>query len=137
MGNDLYYTIPKFFEERMGEHSHVSSYVKLPIKDEIIYEIERPRFGDRVKIWLSDAYLFTEMDFYNRPKEIKAGDYILIAKPEGGGSISPSIIKSNKIGLGKLAELMGALRVEKMWTYVPPSEEERRAKEARQKSFRK
>ena len=131
MGDDLYYTIPKFFEDRMNEHSSVASIKKLNVDGEVIYEIKRNGFFDKVKVWLSDAYLFTEFDFDNRPKEIKAGDYILIAKPEANGGVDAEIIMSSKIGVGKLKEFMGALRVMKMWTYTPPTEEEIKAKKAK------
>jgi hypothetical protein len=122
VGLDLQYTIFPFFEERMKEHSHVASVQRLSVEGECIYEIERSKFRDRVKVWLSDAYMFTEMDYYNRPKELTAGDYILIAKPEGSGGVHHDLIDTTKIGVGKLKELMGALTVAKMWTYVPPTE---------------
>jgi hypothetical protein len=124
MGSNLYYTIPKFFEDRMHEHSMVADIRQLPAEGEIVYEITRYRYDDKVKVWLSDAYRFTEMDYFNRPKVLKAGDYILIAKPEGGGEIKEQLIASARIGVGKLAELMGALNVKAMWKYAPPTEEE-------------
>jgi len=122
VGLDLHCTILPFFEERMKEHSHVASFKRLSVEGEYIYEIERLKFYNCVKVWLSDAYKFTEMDYYNRPKELKAGDYILIAKPEGSGGVRRDLIDTTKIGVGKLGELMGALTVAKMWAYVPPSE---------------
>jgi hypothetical protein len=128
MGNDLYYTIPRFFEEPMREHSMVLSVRRLDVEGEIVYELSRHKYCDTVRVWLSDAYRFTEMDYYNRPKELKAGDYILIAKPEGGGGVSDQLVATTRIAVGKLGELMGALNVAKMWTYVPPTEEEQRAR---------
>jgi hypothetical protein len=127
MGKNLYPTIPQFFEARMSEHSMVSAFRRLPNDDEIIYEIQRHRYNDTVRVWLSDHYHHTEMDFYNRPKEIKAGDYILIARPEaadlGGYSME-------RIRIGKLADLMGALTKREMWKYEPPSEEEKERRRA-------
>jgi len=128
---DLYYTIPKFFEDRMREHSMVESFEKMNVKDEHIYEITRKKYADTVRIWLSDAYIFTSTDYYNRPKELRAGDYIVIAKPEGGGGANEDLIERTRIGVGKLGELMGALYVRDMWTYEPPSEEERRTRKER------
>lgn len=106
----------------------VISWQRLACDEGIVYEIQRERYSDRVKIWLSDAYLFTDMDFLNRPSIITAGDYILIAKPEGGEVVSHELISSSRIGVGKIGELMGALNKREMWTYVPPTEEERRAR---------
>lgn len=131
MGRDLHYTIPKFFEDRMHEHSAVAEIRKLNVQDELVYEILRSKYGDKVRVWLSDAYHFTEMDYFNRPSELKAGDYILIAKPEGNGGVSNQLIEEAKIGVGKLGEFMGALNIRRMWTYVPPTAEEIKARRER------
>jgi hypothetical protein len=127
MGKNLYYTIPQFFERRMQEHSAVLSFRLLPNDNEIIYEIRRRNFGDTIRVWLSDQYNFGESDFNNRPREIRAGDYILIARPEAhGGDYS-----EDKIRIGKLADFMGALTKRQMWKYEPPSEEERKRRAAK------
>jgi hypothetical protein len=131
MGKDLYYTIPKFFEDRMRTHSMVAEIRKLDVEGEFVYEITRNRYDDTIRVWLSDAYRFTEMDYFNRPAELKVGDYILIAKPEGGGGVTEQLIATTRIGVGKLGELMGALNVRKMWTYVSPSEAELKARRKR------
>jgi hypothetical protein len=120
MGTDLYYTIPQFFEKRMQEHDCVKSLHRLDVDDEFIYEIVRARYDDKIRVWLSDAYLFTEFDYDNRPRLLSKGDYILIAKPEGGYSVSAELVKRVKISVGKIGEFMGALNKEKMWTYSPP-----------------
>ena len=131
MGKDLYYTIPKFFEDRMREHSMVADLRRLDVEGEFVYEITRKRYVDVIRVWLSDAYRFTEMDYFNRPQELRPGDYILIAKPEGGGGVSEQLIGSAQIGLGKMADLMGALNNRRMWTYIPPTEEELRVPRAK------
>ena len=131
MGNDLYYTIPKFFEDRMRQHSMVAGIHRLDVDGEFVYEITRRKYDDAIRVWLSDAYRFTDMDYFNRPRELKAGDYILIAKPEGGGGVDNELMASTQIGVGKLGELMGALNVRRMWTYVPPSDEERKVRRER------
>jgi hypothetical protein len=77
-----------------------------------------------ILVWLSDAYLFTDMDYHNRPSELGPGDYVLVAKPEGGAHVSPELIDEARIGVGKLAEFMGALTKRDTWTYKPPSWEE-------------
>ncbi len=95
------------------------------VEGEYVYELDRRKFKDTIRVWLSDAYRFTDMDYYNRPKELRAGDYILIAKPEGGDGSSKQLIDAGRIGVGKLADFMGALNVRQMWTYVPTTDEER------------
>ncbi|MCK1744645.1 hypothetical protein IVA80_28465 [Bradyrhizobium sp. 139] len=123
MGKNLYYTIPRYFEERMREHSAVRAFRKLPHETEIVYEINRLRFNDTVRVWLSDQYHFGEADFQNRPREIRAGDYILIARPEAA---SHGGYSDDRIRVGKLADFMGALTRREMWKYEPPSAEERK-----------
>jgi hypothetical protein len=123
MGNNLHYTIPQFFERRMEEHSEVESFRRLPNSEEIIYEIKRSSYQDVVRVWLSDQYNFGDADFENRPREIRAGDYILIARPEAA---SHGGYSEDNIRVGKLADFMGALRKRRMWKYEPPSAEEKK-----------
>jgi hypothetical protein len=119
MGKDLHYTIPIFFEKRMNDHSMVASLRRLPNDDETIYEIRRNRYDDTVRVWLSDHYHHTEMDIYNRPREIRSGDYILIARPEAADEGGYSL---ENIRVGKLRDFMGALNKRQMWKYEPPSD---------------
>lgn len=125
MTKDLYYTIPRYFLDRMAEHSNVAAVENESTDEFFLYRLTRADQRDTVLVWLSDAYRFTDMDFHNRPKELQAGDYILIAKPEGGGGASQELIAEARIGIGKLAELMGALTQREMWKYDPPRWEER------------
>ena len=103
----------------MREHSIVESFRVLPNDDEIIYEIRPNRYGDTVRVWLSDHCHHTEMDFYNRPREIRSGDYILIARPEAADEGGYSL---DNIRIGKLKDFMGALTKRHMWKYEPPSD---------------
>jgi hypothetical protein len=132
MGKDLYYTILQFFEKRISEHSAVDSWVRLACEQEYIYRVSRVRYGDQALVWLADQYLFTDMDFYNRPQQLGPGDYILIAKPEANGAVSAELIRQYRIGVGKLGMFMGALNKRNMWTYEPPDEEERARRRERQ-----
>ena len=119
MGTDLYYTIPEFFEKRMHNHDCVQDFWRSDEKDEFIYCVRRHNFQDTVRVWLSDAYLFTEMDYHNRPPILKSGDFIVVAKPEGGHQVPIELIKATKIGVENIGVFMGALNRAKMWTYVP------------------
>jgi hypothetical protein len=134
MGKDLYYTIIQFFQKRMSEHDAVFRCRQLDIEGEYIFEIDRVKFPGRPKIWLADQYRFTDMDYDNRPEVLKAGDYILVAKPEAGFSVDPELIRASRIGVGKLGEFMGALRVSEMWKYVPPTDEEKKARKEKWES---
>ncbi len=140
MTKDLYYTIPLYFLDRMNEHSSVISVKDEGTEDYFLYRITRARFSD-VLVWLSDAYAFTEMDYANRPPELSRGDYIVIAKPEGGGGAPAEMIQATGIGVGKLSDFMGALNRADPWNYVAPSWEEKQARkrkfEARNSSSRR
>jgi hypothetical protein len=130
MTKDLYYTIPQYFLARMHEHDGVLSVEDISSEEHFLYRICRRRYGN-VLVWLSDAYTFTDMDYVNRPEVLQEGDYIVIAKPEGGGGASQEFINAAKIGVGKLADLMGGLNKRDMWNYVAPTWEERQERKRR------
>lgn len=130
MTKDLYYTIPRYFEARMHEHNSVLSINDVSTEEHFLYRIRRARF-DSVLVWLSDSYLFTDMDYVNRPTELGRGDYIVIAKPEGGGGASRGLIEAAEIGVGKLSDFMGALNRRDMWNYIAPTWEERQERNRR------
>jgi hypothetical protein len=131
VSKDLYYTIPQYFLERMHEHSNVASVDDVSTSEFYLYRIHRRRERDVVLVWLSDAYLFTDMDYHNRPRELGPGDYVLVAKPEGGAHVSQELIDDARIGVGKLGEFMGALTTRDTWTYKPPSWEEQERRRRR------
>lgn len=124
MTKDLYYTIPEYFRDRMNEHSKVVSVHDETTTDFYLYRITRKHFGN-VLVWLSYAYRFTDMDYNNRPAELSSGDFILIAKPEGGFTVSEELIINARIGVGQLAKLMGALTARNPWEYLTPTEREK------------
>ncbi|RVQ68694.1 hypothetical protein EKN06_00210 [Croceicoccus ponticola] len=130
MSKDLYYTIPQYFISRMEEHDCVKSVNNESDDEFFLYRVHREKFDD-VLVWLSDAYSFTDMDFNNRPPSLQRGDYIIIAKPEGGGGASEALIRATGIGVGKLGDFMGALTKREPWTYMPPSWEEKQERKKR------
>lgn len=130
MTKDLYYTIPEYFLARMHEHSAVLQIEDVSTEEHFLYRIRRGRYDD-VLVWLSDAYRFTDMDYINRPDELNEGDYIVIAKPEGSGGASKHLIEVAKIGVGKLADFMGALSTQAIWTYVAPTWDEKQERKRR------
>ena len=102
----------------MNSHGQVESFRRMPISDEIIYEISRRKFGDVVRVWLTDTYEFGQGDFLNRPHELRRGDFILIARPEAFSYMQSD--EHSQIAIGKIGFLMGALNHRQMWRYVPP-----------------
>lgn len=131
MGRDLHYSIIRFLEKRLDGHSAVEKWERNDLNDWIVYKVSRFRYNDNVNIVLSDAYKFTDFDYHNRPPFLSAGDYILVAKPEGGLVVSKHLIDTAKIGVGKLGEMMGALNSKEMWRYSPSSDEELRRRRDR------
>ncbi len=107
----------------MREHSNVASIQDQSTDNFFLYRVNRKRYGDLI-VWLSDAYRFGDMDFHNRPVELGAGDFILVAKPEGGFSVSAELIRNARIGVGQIAKLMGALTSRNPWEYLTPEERE-------------
>src|ERR1700720_668651 len=106
----LYRTHIDFFTQRMSEHSRVEHFTRLQIADEYIFRIERKDGLPDVNVLLSDAYRFGIADYLGCPSTIRRGDFILIARPEGGfdGAVAKRA-KEDGIGIGKLATFMGAL----------------------------
>lgn len=117
----------------MSTHSAVEKCKLLKNEDEYIYEVKRSRFQDTVRVWLSDLYSFGNADFIDRPKEIKKGDYILIARPEA--MVYPTSDEHSGIGIGKLSDFMGALNKKEMWKYVPLTDEEKIEKQKKRSNL--
>lgn len=133
MSKHLHPSILAFFQERMVSHNNVISVLDISTDEYFLFSVERARNLDKITVWLSDAYLFTDADFYAKPDIIHAGDFIIVAKPEGGVFIDQSVIEQHRIGVGQIGKFMGALNKPQMWTYLTPEERE---KLARQRSVR-
>jgi hypothetical protein len=122
MGKDLHYSIRPFIERALINHFAVDKVISLDVDDFYAYKVTRKKGMSNVIVVLSDAYNFNEKDLLTKPKILKNGGFFLIAKPEGRG-IETSIPKE-KLGLGKLAKLMGALNRNDYWNYEPPTGDE-------------
>ncbi len=125
MGKDLHYSIIPFFYERMVNHTKVSRVEEIKDADNYLYRITRVGFMPPLVVHLSDAYSYVEMEYLDKPRMLQRGDFILIAKPEGGcGPEDIERAKEDGIGMGKLAKLMGALNAVQIWTYKSSEERE-------------
>ena len=110
----------------MSNHSNVADIEDVSSDDEYLFRITRARQRDRILVWISDAYLFTDMDYHNRAPELERGDFILVGKPEGGVQVDEALIEAERIGVGQIGKLMGALNARNMWEYLTPQEREER-----------
>ena len=127
MGKDLHYLILEFFKERMRGHNKVSTFGVLSLKEEIIYRIKRVDGLSEVIVHLSDDYAYTLHSYYSKPSQLSNGGFILVAKPEA--NFDPDIIplaRSDRIGLGGIGKLLGALNHERYWLYEEPIDDLRK-----------
>jgi hypothetical protein len=117
MGKDLHPTIPPYIMDLLKKHNNVKEMSLLDTKDNLFCEVERFRGGELL-IHFADEYRYGEFDFFNRPIEIVHPAFILIARPEAeyDFSILPTALEQ-KIGIGKLAKLLGSLNKEFFWEY--------------------
>lgn len=120
MGKDLHPTIPPFLLQRMNDHSMVESCELVEEDDFYSLVIVRRRYGDTIHVVLSDEYLFTESSYDELRPKLRVTQFVLIARPEGGFTDAARDRAGDKqIGIGKLAELMGALNSRQIWKYRP------------------
>lgn len=117
----------------MSGHSNVADMRDESDDENYIYRIARAKQRDEILVWLTDAYLFTDADYYSRPPELRAGDFILVAKPEGGFHLDIETIHRERIGVGQIGKFMGALNAKEMWTYLTQDERERIERERRRR----
>ena len=114
-----------FFEQRMQEHGCVERCERLLTtdEDEYVYEIARTEGRPRVGVYIADAYEYGLADYLARPRRLSAGDFILIFS--FGPEIRHDVIeraRQDRIGLGNIGKLMGALNLTDVWKYRAPAE---------------
>lgn len=129
VGKNIHPSIPVFFKQRMEQHSIAGAITRADTDNWIIYEIHRPKYGDTVRVYLTDAYLFTEFDLDEMRSELGKNDFVLVARPEAG--YTPQSRESGRqtqLGVGKLGDFMGALNKRNMWEYLTKEEREEQAK---------
>lgn len=133
MGRDLHHSLLKFLADRMQGHSEVLRLTNILNEEDWLFRIERNRGRPAVIVHMSDAYFYGEMEYMTRPSCLGRGDFILIAKPEARYNDDlVDLARMDKIGIGKIGKLMGALGHEKVWLYK--DREEKEAEERRQAS---
>jgi hypothetical protein len=114
-----------YFEKRMQEHSCVERCERLLTgnEDEYIYELSRTEGRPPVRVHIVDTYEYGMADYLARPRQIRAGDFILVVS--FGPELSHAVIeraRADRIGMGDVRRLMGALNWSEVWKYRPPEE---------------
>lgn len=121
MGKNLHHTIVPFFEKSLSNHNKVIRYTKDNSHDYYLYSIERANNLSTLIVLLADEYEYTLNDYYQRPQAAKENVFICVIRPEADFSYAIiDIAKEDKVGIGKLSTLIGALNYDKHWLYVPP-----------------
>lgn len=129
MGKNLHPSILPFFLEKVNSHDCVVRVENISTPEHYMFKITR-RFGlGDVIVLLSDCYHFGEFDYLSKPNELNDGGFILIARPE---STFPNDlqhhVREDKVIIGKIGILLGALRIDEFWTYEKPIKKEQTKK---------
>lgn len=111
-----------FFLERMESHNKVEACNRINDDTEYLFEIIRKGELPSIVVHLSDAYRYGTWEYLSHPKRIRRGDFIVVG---GFAALDASVVelaRKDKIGLGGIGKLMGALNVRRVWEYRSPDE---------------
>jgi hypothetical protein len=123
LSGNLHPSIIRFFVERMEGHSVVEQCIQQNAGAEIIFEIQRKNDLPSLLVHLSDAYDYGLGEYLAHPRSLGHGDFILIADPNADWDESlVERARKDKIGIGKIGKLMGALNLRNVWAYETPEE---------------
>lgn len=109
MGKNLHYSIINFIKQRLQECNKINSYILIPNTNHYVIEVKRNLPYESFKIYMSDEYRYTIMDYYNKPTEINKGDFIYLARPEANFANEIEITEtalSDGIYIGKFSRLL-------------------------------
>lgn len=129
MGKDLHYSIRPYIERALSNHSAVKEIQPVECDEYYAYNIKRNFGMTDVLVVLSDAYYFGEANLESKPKILKNGGFFLIARPEASNYVEN--LEKERIGIGKLGTLLGALNVREFWTYIALSDVEKAKRKKR------
>ena len=124
----------------MDEHDLVSNCVLVANDHEFLFKIRRTLAGSESEIivHLTDAYRYGLAEFYTRPKQLRAGSYVVIGMPHAGaGDKVIEEAKKDSIGIGDIRKFMGALNFKEIWKYMTRKEREQKTEEQRRKKQRR
>jgi len=119
MGKNLHYSIRPFIEKALNSHFAVERIEEILLDDFYAYRVFRRRGMSNVIVVLSDDYYFSSASIHNKDNVLKDGGFILIARPEANGNEESE--PQEKLGIGKIGKLLGALNHEEFWNYEPPT----------------
>ena len=125
-----------FFTARMDEHNQVSNWVLVSNEHEYLFRVRRKLSTSEsdVIVHLTDAYRYGLAEFFARPKQLRAGSYVVIGMPHA--SADGEVIekaKEHRIGIGHIGKFMGALNYKNIWEYMTPEERRQKTEEQRRR----
>jgi len=124
MGKDIHPSIMPFVIRKMEFHQDVAKVEDISNKEHYMFRLTRRNGLRDVIMLVSDCYHFSEFNYLSKPVELNDGGFILIAKPESSFPNGlQQHVKEDKVIIGKIGILLGALRIDKYWTYEKPGEE--------------
>ncbi len=121
-----------FFTARMNDHTRVRAWEPIANRHEYLFRIRRTLSGSQsdVIVHLTDTYRYGLAEFFARPKEIRAGSYVVIGMPHADAA--PEVIekaREHRIGIGHIRKFMGALNYKNIWEYMTVDERRRKEEE--------
>jgi hypothetical protein len=121
MGKDLHPSILPFIKNKLEYHSAVKDIKDISSNEYYMFKLTR-RGGMRdVVLLLEDSYYYSEFSYLSKPIELNDGGFILVAKPEAAFSPETQVnYEEDKIIIGKIGILLGALNMDKFWEYRKP-----------------
>lgn len=109
MGKNLHYSIINFIKDRLNECDKIKTFNFIPNDNCYIIQVNRYTPFETFNIYISDVYRFTLTDYYNKPKDIKRGDFIYLARPEANFSNEIELLEmslNEGIYVGKFSRLL-------------------------------
>ena len=113
MGKNLHYSIINFIKERLNECDKIETFNFISNDNYYIIQVNRHNPFETFNIYISDEYRYTLTDYYNKPKEIRRGDFIYLARPEA--NFSDEIEKTNYFDLITGAMVKGNICINGIW----------------------
>lgn len=124
MGKDLHPSIMPFVLSRIQGHNAVEKIEDISTAEDFIYKISRHNGLCDVTILISDSYYFGDFDYLSKPNELNYCGIVLIAKPEAHfPDDSQTNYIEDKVIIGKIGVVLGALRIDEYWTYEKPKQQ--------------
>ena len=104
-------------------HQAVKEVTEVELDEYFAYRVKR-NFGYKdVIIVLSDAYNFNYHKYINKPNILKDGGILLVARPEA--RVFEMNDKENRMVVGRIGRVLGALNKDDYWTYEPPKKKDK------------